>query len=328
MSHGSPAGERFVGIDVSKDWLDVQIVPDGGKSWRVANDETGWTHLCQRFSELNPVVIVLEATGKLEIGVTLALDAVGMTPVVANPWTMRQFAQSLGRRAKTDQVDAKVLAQYAQQVRPIARDLPSELTRSLHECSTRRTQLTRMRVMEVNRRQQASSATVPSHDRSIAFLEEELRQVEEQMAELIATDPIWSTRVEQLDSVPGIALPSAMALLSGLPELGTLTAKEIAALVGVAPYAADSGQRRGTRSIAAGRSQVRHVLYMVTLSTTRWDPAFKAHKDQLCARGKSHKVAMVACMRRLLGILNAMIRDQLTWPETNVGQGAFLAPST
>lgn len=328
LTHVSPGNECFVGIDVSKEWLDVLIAPDGGKAWRVPNDEAGWTQLCQRLAAIKPTLVVLEATGRLEIGVTLALDAAGMTPVVANPLTIRRFAQSLGRRAKTDRIDAKLLAQYAHQVRPEPRALPTPLARSLSECSMRRTQLVRMRVMEENRRQQASLETAPSVERTIAFLDAELDQIDRQLAELIASDPIWSTQVERLESVPGIARRSAMALMIGLPELGSLTAKEMAALVGVAPYAADSGKHRGARSIASGRRHVRHALYMVTFNTTRWDPAFKAHKAQLRARGKSHKVAMVACMRRLLGILNAMIRDGLNWDQTEVGQGKFLTKPT
>lgn len=323
----NPIPETFVGIDVAKAWLDVVALP-GGRHQRIANDPDGWHALCCQLRPHPPTLIVLEATGTLGAGVTNALDAAGMTPVVANPLTTRRFAQSLGRRAKTDRVDAKTLAQFGDQMRPVPRPVPSGFAQELQGLLARREQLTRMLVMEQNRSHAAAAAVQPSITATIAFLRAQRTAIDHAVAAQVASDPAWQARVDQLDSVPGIAVQTATVLAVGLPELGTLTTKQIASLVGVAPVARDSGRQRGTRHIAAGRSAIRHALYRAVLTTIRCDPTFHAHYAQLRARGKLHKVAMVACLRRLLGILNAMVRDGLTWTQTAVAQGRFLAEAT
>lgn len=317
---------QFVGIDVSKERLEVSSLPDR-RRWQVANDADGWEELCATLRTQPPEVIVLEATGRYEVGVVIALADAGMIPVVMNPLTIRRFRQSLGRRAKTDLLDAELLARYAEQVRPTPRPIPEATARTLRDLLARRRQLGDTLVMEKNRRQQASPVVRPSIATMIAMLEDQLDAIDALLASVVASDPDWQQRVDQLDTVPGIAPLSAMRLAIGLPELGRVTAKELASLTGVAPFPHDSGVFRGTRQIAAGRSAVRQTLYQVTMTTKRCDPTFRAHYRQLRNRGKPHKVALVACMRRLLGILNAMVRDGLLWHQTLVGQGHFVPPS-
>lgn len=289
--------ERFVGIDVAKGWLDVVVLP-AGTATRVDNDPEGWATLCAQLQGLGPTLIVLEATGKYEVGVVVALDAVGLTPVVANPLATRRFAQSLGRRAKTDRGDALLLARHRQ--------------------------LTKMLVEEKNRRQQADPRLHPGIAGHIAWLEAARTAIDHQLASVVASDPDWQRRVTQLDTVPGIAPFTATAIAVGLPELGRVTAKQVAALAGVAPFAVESGVRRGQRHIGGGRRDVRQALYQAMTTMIRCDAVMGAHYQQLRAAGKAHKQAMIACVRRLLGILTAMIRDGLTWQETEVGQGHIL----
>lgn len=317
---------RFVGIDVSKDRLDLVSLPDRTQ-WQVTNDAAGWEELCASLRPRPPDLIVLEATGRYEVGVVIALSDAAMTPVVMNPLTIRRFAQSLGRRAKNDLLDAELLARYAEQVRPTPRPIPSATACTLRDLVARRRQLGDTLVMEKNRRTQASPVVRPSIATVIATLEAQIDAIDALLAAVVASDPDWQQRVDQLDTVPGIAPLSATRLAVGLPELGRLTNKELAALTGVAPFTQDSGTFRGTRQIAAGRSAVRCTLYQVTMTTTRGHPTFRAHYRQLRDRGKPHKVALVAWMRRLLGVLNAMVRDGLQWHETRVGQGHFFHSS-
>jgi transposase len=314
---------RWLGIDVSKHQLDLLSFPDRTQ-WQVPNDAAGWTQLCTELAAQPPTLIVLEATGRYEVGVVVALDAAGMTPVVMNPLAIRRFAQSLGRRAKNDRLDAELLARYAEQMRPVPRPIPAQTARDLRELLARRQQLTEELVMEKNRLHQATALVRPSILRLLAVLEDELAGMDALLAAVVAGDPAWQQRVEQLDTVPGIAPLSATRLAVGLPELGQLTGRELAALAGVAPFTRESGRFRGARQIAGGRAPVRQTLYQVLITTIRCDPVFRAHYAQLRERGKPHKVALVACMRRLLGILNAMVREGLTWPQTAVGQGRFL----
>jgi transposase len=318
--------ERFIGIDVAKAWLDVAERP-GGASWRVANDEAGWRQLIAALAGGGPVLIVVEASGGYELGVVTALDLAGIAPVVANPLATRRFAQSLGRRAKTDRIDAAMLASYGERMRPTPRPLPEATARMLQELLARHRQLTKMLVEEKNRRHQASALLRPGVEAHIAWLEGQRAEVDRLLESAVAADPAWRERVTVLDSAPGIGFLTATILAVGVPELGTCTAKEAAALVGVAPWAVESGQHRGQRRIAGGRSDVRHGLYEALTSTVRRDPTFGAHYARLKAAGKPHKLAMVACMRRLLGILTVMLRDGLAWQQTRVGQGQFLAPT-
>jgi transposase len=319
------ATPRWLGIDVAKERLDCCSLPDG-TSWQVANDAAGWAQLVAQLASHPPAGIVLEATGRYEVGLVLALEAAGWPAAVMNPLTMRRYAQSLGRRAKTDRLDARVLARYAEQVRPAPRPVPAEIARQLRDLLARRQQLTEMLVMEKNRLGQATPLIRPSLTASIAALDQQIALIDDLLATIVASDPEWQHRVDQLDSVPGIGPLSAVRLAVWLPELGRLTARELASLAGVAPFARESGQQRGSRQIAGGRALARTTLYHVMTSTKRWEPTFAAHDRQLKARGKPPKVAQVACMRRLLGILNAMIRDDLMWSDTLISQGAFLPP--
>jgi transposase len=321
---GEPA--RFIGIDVAKAWLDVAERP-GGRGWRVANDEAGWQALSDAVRAGGPALVVLEASGGYEVGLVAALDLAGIAPVVANPLATRRFAQSLGRRAKTDRVDAAMLAEYGERMRPTPRPLPEATARMLQELVARHRQLTKMLVEEKNRRHQASALLRPGVEAHIAWLEGQRAEVDRLLASVVASDPAWRARVEVLDSAPGIGFLTATLLAVGVPELGTCTGRQAAALVGVAPWAVESGQHKGQRRIAGGRSAVRHGLYEAVLTTVRCDPTFGAQYRRLKAAGKTHKVALVACMRRLLGILTVMLRDGLMWRQTAVGQGHFLDPT-
>jgi transposase len=318
--------ERFIGIDVAKAWLDVAERP-GGRSWRAANDEAGWQEVVDYVRAGGPALTVLEASGGYEVGVVTALDLAGVPPVVANPVSTRRFAQSLGRRAKTDRIDAAMLAHYGERLRPAPRPIPEATARTLQELLARHRQLTKMLVEEKNRRPRASPLLRPGVEAHIAWLEGQRTEVDRLLASAVASDPSWQDRVATLDSVPGIGLLTATLLAVGVPELGQCSGKQAAALVGVAPWAAESGQHRGQRRIGGGRGAVRHGLYEALTTTIRCDPTFGAHYAHLRAAGKPHKLAMVACMRRLLGILSAMVRDGLTWEQTRVGQGHFLAPT-
>ena len=320
------ATERFVGIDVAKQWVDVVELP-GGAHARVANDPEGWQALIDRFAVDPPALIVLEASGGYELGLVTSLDLAGLTPVVANPLSTRRFAQSVGTRAKTDRIDARMLAAYGERLRPTPRPVPAATARQLQELLTRHRQPTKMLVEEQNRRQQATPLVRPSVEAHIAWLEAQRTDVDRLLASVVAGDPDWQARVALLDSVPGIGLLTATIVAVGMPELGDCSGNAAAALLGVAPYAVESGLARGQRRIGGGRRVVRHALFEAVTSTIRWDPTIGAHYAQLTARGKAHKQAMIACVRRLLGIVNAMLRDGLTWQETAVGQGRFLTPA-
>jgi transposase len=250
-----------------------------------------------------------------------------LTPVVANPLAVRRFAQIGGKRAKTDRLDAAVLAEYGERFRPDPRPVPTATARQLQEIIARHRQLTKMLVEEKNRRQQATPLVRPSVEAHIAWLEQQRAEVDQLLARIVASDPVWQERVRVLDAVPGIGELTATIVAVGMPELGACSGNAAAALLGVAPHADESGRRQGRRHIGGGRRAVRHALFEAVTSTIRWDPVIGAHYHHLREAGKPHKLAMVACMRRLLGILNAMLRDGLTWQETAVGQGHFLAPA-
>lgn len=316
----------FIGIDVAKGWLDVAQRP-GGRAWRVSNDEAGWAELVACLAPVAAPLIVLEASGGYEVGVAMALDAAGTTPVVLNPVSARRFAQSLGRRAKTDRLDAALLAEYAERLRPTPRPLPAQTVRTLKELLARRGQLTKHLVEEQNRRRQASALLAPQIETLIALLTTQRAEIDALLASVVASDPDWQARVAQLDTVPGFGVLTATLLAVGLGELGRCTGKEAAALVGVAPYPKESGARRSARCIGGGRAALRHALYEAATTTVRCDPTLRAHHAQLRARGKTYKEATIACLRRLLGIVTAMVRDGLTWQETKVGRGLFAPPT-
>jgi transposase len=304
----------FAGIDVSKQWLDVGQFPDGAHR-RVRNDEEGFGTLLEMLQALEPELVVLEATGGLESHVSAFLTAHGLPVAVVNPRQVREFARATGRLAKTDTIDAQVLARFAEAVRPQVRWLPDAEARELRELVSRRQQLLEMLTMEKNHRQNVSSVVKPGLEAHIAWLSDEIAAVEKHVEQVIKASPVWRERDELYRSVPGVGPVLSSTLLAGLPELGHLNRKEIAALVGVAPLNRDSGLFRGRRSVWGGRAAIRAVLYMAALVATRRNSHIRAFHQRLIAAGKPGKVAVVACMRKLLTTLNAIARSSTPWLE-------------
>lgn len=304
----------FVGIDVSQDQLDVALAPSGA-AWRVANDEPGIGQLVARLTALRPELVVLEATGRLELPAVAALAAAGLPVVVVNPRQSRDFARSTGQLAKTDTLDARGLALFAERVRPAVRPLPSAAAQALTDLVARRRQIVEMIVAEKNRLNRASQRVARDIRRHIAFLEKRLAALDEELQEAIAASPLWLEKQELLMSTPGVGPTVAATLLADLPELGRLDRRQIAALVGVAPLNRDSGKYRGQRTIWGGRARVRAPLYMAVLVAMRWNPVIKTFYQRLLAAGKKKKVALTACMRKLLTILNAMLKNKTAWQE-------------
>ncbi len=302
----------FVGIDIAKDRLDVAVRPTGDR-WAVPNDNAGITTVVTRLRALRPALVVLEATGGLEIPLTGALAAAGLPVVVVNPRQVRDFAKATGKLAKTDALDAAVLAQFAEAVRPALRPLPDAATQALGALLARRRQLIEMRTAEQNR---LGSAPPPVRTRiraHLTWLERELAHLDEELGRAIRESPVWREREDLLQSTPGVGPVLARTLLASLPELGTLNRKQIAALVGVAPLNRDSGTLRGRRTVWGGRGPVRAALYMSALVATRWNPVIRTFYQRLCAAGKAKKVALTACMHKLLLILNAMVKTGTPW---------------
>jgi len=307
----SPANV-YVGIDVARDWLDVAQRP-GGEAWRVSSDEKGVVALVERLKGVRPTLVVLEATGGLQIPAVAALAAAGLRTVVVNPRQVRQFAGATGRLAKTDAIDAQVLAQFGEAVQPEVRPLPDAATRELSALVARRRQLIEMLTAEKNRLRLATEKVRANIEAHIRWLEGELLDLEGGLGDVIRSSPVWRERDNLLRSVPGVGPVLSSVLLADLPELGRLNRKEVAALVGVAPLNRDSGLFRGRRTVWGGRSQVRAALYMAALVATRFNPAIRAFYERLVAAGKPKKVALTACMRKLLTMLNAMVRDETSW---------------
>jgi transposase len=317
----------YIGLDVAKEWLDLAQWPDG-TSWRIPNTPRGWTTLIGDLGQLTNPLVVLEATGPYHLGVVIALADAGYASAVINPAHIRHFARSQGKRAKTDRADAKLIAQYGGQTTPAATPLPSATERTLRTLVNRREDLTKDRVRERNRLKTATEPFVrASIERHLAMIAAEHKEIDQEMVRLIATDREITTRTRLIDTAPGIGSVLAATIIAGLPELGHARSKQLAALVGVAPFAHDSGKKTGQRSISGGRASVRKALYQAVTTGLRCNPALRTHVTKLKDAGKPHKTAMVAAMRRLLGILNAMLRDGLTWQETAVGQGRFLDPT-
>lgn len=303
----------FIGIDVAKDRLDVHVRP-GGEAFTVARDGEGLTELTTRLAELGPELVVLEATGGFETTVAAALASAGLPLAVVNPRQIRDFARATGKLAKTDALDAAVIAHFAEAVRPEPRPVPSKQARLLGELVTRRRQVIAMMVAERNRqRRLTSKRLVKSVDRLLAALQKELSDLEQEIGETIRGTPAWREDEELLTSVPSIGNATARTMIAELPELGTLGHKKITALVGVAPFNRDSGTMRGKRAIWGGRASVRSALYMATLVAVRHNPVIAAFYQRLRQAGKLPKVALVACMRKLLIILNAILRDRRPW---------------
>jgi len=308
--------EIFVGIDVSKDWLDIVVLPSSEHE-QISYDAKHVRELVTRMTEANPVRIVLEATGGYEVRVAAALSDAGLPVCVINPRQGRDFAKATGELAKTDRVDARILALFGKSLRPPLRALPDAQSRQMREVIDRRGQIVESLQAEKNRLQRVESKSVKASLRShIRYLERQLSKMNDSLAELIKTNPAWQENVDLLTSVPGVGQLTAAQLTIMLPEIGTMGPKQIAKLVGLAPLSRDSGLRRGSRSIWGGRAKVRKTLYMPTLVATKKNPVISALYNRLLERGKPKKVALVACMRKLLTIANAMIRDRTYWtPE-------------
>lgn len=306
-------GPCFVGIDVAKAKLDIHILP-GNQAFTVARDAAGLAGLAERLRALAPSLIVLEATGGLETVVVSTLGVAGLPVVAVNPRQIRDFARACGTLAKSDRLDARLIALYAERMRPALRPLPDAQALLLAELLARREQLVAMITAEGNRLKQVTAKRllreITDH---VTWLQKQLSTLEKDLDTAIRGTPLWREKVELLAAVPGIGPALTRALVVGLPELGQLTRRQISALVGVAPIARDSGTMRGNRSIRGGRADVRAKLFMGAWVGVRHNPVLKATYERLRDAGKARKVALVACMRKLLVILNAMIRDQNPW---------------
>jgi transposase len=317
MGKESQRGDVYVGIDVSKARLDVAVWPSE-EAFSDTNDSEGIERLAGRISELNPKIIVLESTGRLEVAAALEFGERGMAYRIVNPRQIREYARAMGKLAKTDRIDALILARWAESAQPEPKPLPDADRRELRALVTRRAQLIENLTREKNRLQ---GETVPhvrkSIKDSITWHERQIARLDKEMDEFMRNRPQLSGQSERLQSVPGVGPVLTRMIVACLPELGTLNRCKIAALVGVAPLNRDSGKSSGKRFCWGGRIEVRCALYMAALVGMRHNPLIKALYDRLRANGKPAKVALVACMRKLLTILNAMMRDQTSWRQTS-----------
>ena len=309
----------FVGIDVSKGRLDV-AAGEKGEFWNEPNDEKGIPRLVERLKKINPTLIVLESTGGLERAVMIELIRAGLAVAMVNPGRVREYAKSIGQLAKTDKLDARLLARFGAAVQPAVTQLPNEAEEHLSALLARRKQLLEMLVAEENRLSSTARTMNANIEKHITWLKKELGDLNKEIDEFNRQDPELKEKNELMQSVKGVGPITASTLAADLPELGHLNKKKIAALVGVAPFNQDSGRMRGKRRIKGGRSSVRQVLYMAAIAATRFNPVIKAFYQSLLLRGKVKKVAIVACMHKLLVILNAMLRTKQPWrdpqPET------------
>lgn len=301
-----------IGIDVSKDWLDIVVLPSG-ETWRTENIAEKMDVLVKKLEALNPERIVIEATGGYEQMVTAKLYAAKMPVCRVNPKRVRYFARSIGQLAKTDSLDAKVLARFGEMVKPPMTQLPSAEEQLLSALLTRREQILAILVAEKNRLALAPSKVKPSLNEHIAWLKAQIKSLDHEIDTFIDNSPELKEKDELLQEVEGIGAKTAAKLIADVPELGSCDRKEIAALIGVAPYNQDSGKKKGQRAISGGRSDVRSTMYMATLAATRFNPVIKECYQRLLQAGKKKKVAIVACMRKLLTILNAILRDRTHW---------------
>ena len=310
----------FVGIDVAKARVDVAVRPSGD-IWSADYDETGVAGLVDRLQALGATAVVLEATGGLEVPLASALAAAALPVVVVNPRQVRDFAKATGRLAKTDALDAQVLAHFAEAVRPPVRQLRDDDAQELNAMTTRRNQVMIMLVAERNRLSRSIPSVHPSIQAHITWLEQELKDLDDGLRQTLRRSPVWREKDDLLRSVPGVGEQLSLTLLAYLPELGTLDCKQIAALVGVAPINRDSGTMRGRRAVWGGRARVRAVLYMGALVASRCNPVIREFYQSASgglAAGKSKKVALTACMRKLLVILNGMVRSGEHWNPNSI----------
>jgi transposase len=301
-----------VGIDVSKAKLDVAVRPSGER-FTLANDAAGLRELKKRLGKLKPERIVLEPTGGYEATLVDALAAAKLPIVVVNARQIRDFAKATGRLAKTDQIDADAIAHFGEVIAPEVRPLPDEAHRELEALVSRRRQLVEMRANEMKRKQTARSVVRPNIDEVIEFLTRQIDDIDDDVKKLMRSTPAWRENDDLLQSVPGVGPILSATLTALVPELGKLNRKEIASLVGVAPLNNDSGERKGRRTTWGGRAAVRAVLYMAARSATRFNKTIAAFYERLVANGKPDHVAVVACMRKLLVVLNAIARDRRAW---------------
>jgi transposase len=309
------SNDVFVGIDVSKDKLDIAVIPQG-LCFSEPNDGTGFSVLVSRLQNLQPKVILIEATGGYENAAVAALGLAHLPVKVINPRQARDFAKALGKLAKTDKIDAFVLAQFAQMVQPQPSTLPDVTQQKLSNLVTRRHQLIDMLVMEKNRLYQASSEVQPHIQQHIDWLNDELNKLDRRLDDFIKKTPIWQEKIKLLRSVKGIGPVISRNILAYLPELGTLDRKKIAALVGVAPFNCDSGKFKGKKMIRGGRSRVRCLLYMAAVVASRFNHVIRAFYEKLVQAGKPKKLALTACARKLLIIINAMVKNNTCWNQT------------
>jgi transposase len=303
----------YVGIDVSKDRLDVHVRPSG-ETFAVARDGKGLEELVVRLQACSPTLVAVEATGGFETIVAAALAGAKVPLVVVNPAQIRHFAQALGRRAKTDPIDAAVIARFVEAVKPALRDVPDQQARLLGELVSRRRQIIEMIVAERQREQRVENIRIrKSLARHIKVLEKELQEIDNDIDTLVRGSPAWRDKEELLTSFPGVGNTLARTFLAEAPELGSLNRREIASLAGLAPFTRQSGRWKGKSKIAGGRAALRAGLYMAALSASRWHPQLKVFYRRLLSTGKPKMVALIAVARKVLTILNAMLRDQKQW---------------
>lgn len=302
----------YVGIDIAEEQLDVAVAP-GGEWWRAPYTEAGLADLGERLRSVGPALVVLEASGGLEVAVVGQLVALGLPVVVVNPRQVRDFGRATGKLAKTDAIDAHLLALFGERVRPEPRPLPEEAAQSLAALLSRRRQLIGMLTAEKNRLRRAPKTLRTNVQQHIAWLSQSLTEIEGELRDSLRASPVWREKEDLLKTVPGVGDVLAMTLVAELPELGRLDRKQIAALAGVAPFNQDSGKHRGKRRVWGGRSPVRSALYMAALVATRHNRVIRTFYQRLLAAGKPKKLALVACMRKLLTILNAMLREHSAW---------------
>ena len=304
--------EKYVGIDVSKRWLEVQVHGEA-EGRKFGNDPDGIRSLVEQMKALQPEVIVFEATGGYERRASKALREAGLAVAVVNPTRVRRFAEALGILAKTDKIDAKVIAHFASVVRPAPNGQQSDLEEQLAACVERRRQLLVELTAEKNRLSTCPACVREDIEEHIAWLEEHIDSLEAEIQICIMQKPEWQARAEIIDSVPGVGPVTAATLIAELPELGQLNRQKIAALAGLAPFNKDSGPKKGKRKIFGGRSGIRRPLFMAALSATKHNPVIRTFYESLLKRGKEKKVALTACMRKLLVIINAMVRKGEAW---------------
>lgn len=311
------AVEIFVGIDVSKAWLDVAL-HEREETFRTSNEETGIANLVKRMKGLKPTLIVLEPTGGFEMLVVAELTHAGLPVVVVNAKRVRDFARATGRLAKTDKLDAKVLAHFAAAVRPALRSLRSEEEEQLAALLTRRRQVVDMLTVEKNRLVTVRAKMRTDIETHIQWLSNSMKDLDKEIEDFVEGMPVWKEKDALLQSVPGVGPVTSATMLGMLPELGKLNRQEIAALVGVAPVNKDSGRKQGKRRVYGGRADVRSVLYMAALAAKKFNPVIREFYERLIKQGKEKKVALTACMRKLLVILNAMMRTNQKWRTQTV----------